>query len=47
MKRGEVWWINFDPAVGGEIRKNRPAVIVSCCRLGWARRNPTATIRGI
>ncbi len=29
MKRGEVWWVNFDPAVGGEIRKQRPAVIVS------------------
>ena len=29
MKRGEVWWVNFDPSVGGEIRKNRPAVIVS------------------
>ena len=29
MQRGEVWWINFDPAVGGEIRKTRPAVIVS------------------
>jgi mRNA interferase MazF len=29
MKRGEVWWINFDPAVGGEIQKKRPAVIVS------------------
>lgn len=29
MKRGEVWWVNFDPAVGGEIRKKRPAVIVS------------------
>lgn len=28
-KRGEVWWVNFDPAVGGEIRKRRPAVIVS------------------
>jgi len=28
MKRGEVWWINFDPSVGGEIRKQRPAVIV-------------------
>lgn len=23
MKRGEVWWINFDPSVGGEIRKKR------------------------
>ncbi len=29
MKRGEVWWINFDPSVGGEIKKQRPAVIVS------------------
>ena len=29
MKRGEVWWVNFDPSVGGEIRKKRPAVIVS------------------
>lgn len=29
MKRAEVWWINFDPSVGGEIRKQRPAVIVS------------------
>lgn len=29
MLRGEVWWIEFDPAVGSEIRKKRPAVIVS------------------
>jgi len=29
MKRGEVWWVNFHPSVGGEIRKERPAVIVS------------------
>jgi mRNA interferase MazF len=29
MQRGEVWWVNFDPAIGGEIRKQRPAVIVS------------------
>jgi mRNA interferase MazF len=29
MKRGEVWWVNFDPSVGGEIMKKRPAVIVS------------------
>lgn len=28
-RRGEVWWINFDPSVGGEIQKVRPAVIVS------------------
>ena len=29
MKRGEVWWTNFKPAVGGEVRHERPAVIVS------------------
>ena len=29
MKRGEVWWIAFESAVGGEVRKERPAVIVS------------------
>ena len=29
MKRGEVWWVNFDPSTSGEIRKKRPAVIVS------------------
>jgi len=29
MNRGEVWWVNFEPAVGGEIRKRRPAVIIS------------------
>ena len=29
MKRREVWWVNFDPSVGGEIQKKRPAVIVS------------------
>ena len=25
----KVWWINFDSSVGGEIKKKRPAVIVS------------------
>ncbi len=29
MKRGEVWWINFELSIGGEIKKKRPAVIVS------------------
>lgn len=29
MMRGEVWWVSFDPSLGGEIRKTRPAVIVS------------------
>ena len=29
IRRGDVWWVAFDPSVGGEIRKTRPAVIMS------------------
>ncbi len=29
MRRGEVWWINFDPSIGSKTHKRRPAVIVS------------------
>lgn len=29
MKRGDVWWVRFGPSVGGEIRKRRPAIIVT------------------
>jgi mRNA interferase MazF len=29
MRRGEVWWISFEYSEGGEIKKKRPAVIVS------------------
>ncbi len=29
MIRGEVWWVEIDPPVGGEVQKERPAVIVS------------------
>jgi len=29
MTRGSVWWVEFDPSVGTEIKKTRPAVIVS------------------
>ena len=34
MKRGEVWLVNLDPTVGAEIKKTRPAVIVSHDALG-------------
>ena len=36
-RRGDVYWMNLDPVVGTEIRKTRPAVIVSndsCNRYG-------------
>ena len=29
IKRGDVWWVAFDPSLGGEIQKTRPAVVVS------------------
>ncbi len=29
MRRGEVWWVSFPSPIGGEIQKERPAVIVS------------------
>ncbi|MFO0912180.1 MAG: type II toxin-antitoxin system PemK/MazF family toxin [Pirellulales bacterium] len=29
MKRFDVWLVNLDPTVGSEIKKTRPAVIVS------------------
>lgn len=27
--RGEVYWVNLDPTIGSEIRKTRPALVVS------------------
>ena len=29
VKRGDVWWVNFDPTVGSETQKVRPAIVVS------------------
>ncbi len=29
QRRGDVWWVNFDPSVGGEVQKARPTVIIS------------------
>ncbi len=34
MQRGEVWLINLDPTIGAEIKKTRPAVIVSDDAIG-------------
>ncbi len=36
-RRGDVYWVNLDPVVGTDIRKTRPAVVVSndsCNRYG-------------
>lgn len=29
IKQGDVFWVNFDPLVGSEVKKIRPAVVVS------------------
>jgi mRNA interferase MazF len=34
MTRGEIWLINLDPTIGAEIKKTRPAVIVSSDAVG-------------
>lgn len=38
IRRGEIWWVNLDPTQGSEIRKARPAVVVSADALNRARR---------
>ncbi len=34
MKQNEVWLLNLDPTIGAEIKKTRPAIIVSDNSLG-------------
>ncbi|MDR1442386.1 MAG: type II toxin-antitoxin system PemK/MazF family toxin [Bifidobacteriaceae bacterium] len=29
MRRGEIWWANFEPGLGAEANRARPAVVVS------------------
>ncbi|GFZ95652.1 type II toxin-antitoxin system PemK/MazF family toxin [Okeania sp. KiyG1] len=33
-KRGDIWLTNFDPTIGSEIRKIRPAIIISSDGIG-------------
>ena len=30
MNRGDVYLVDFEPSIGAEIRKKRPAMIISC-----------------
>ncbi|MDR3626614.1 MAG: type II toxin-antitoxin system PemK/MazF family toxin [Ignavibacteriaceae bacterium] len=34
IKRGEIWKVNFDPTIGAEIKKQRPAVVISSNSIG-------------
>jgi mRNA interferase MazF len=38
VRRGNIWWVNLDPTLGSEIRKSRPAVVISANALNRARR---------
>ena len=38
MKRGDLFWVNLDPTVGSEIRKQRPCVVVGANPINKARR---------
>ena len=34
MQKGEIWTLNLDPTLGGEVRKTRPVVIISADLIG-------------
>src|SRR4051794_6336810 len=38
IRRGDIWWVVLDPAQGSEIRKLRPAVVMTADALNRARR---------
>jgi mRNA interferase MazF len=38
VRRGDIWWVNLDPSQGSEIRKTRPAVVMTADALNRARR---------
>lgn len=38
VRRGEVWWVDFEDAEGGEMRLMRPAIVVTADALNRARR---------
>lgn len=34
IRRGDIWLVNFDPTIGAEMKKTRPAVVVSSDAIG-------------
>jgi len=34
IKRGEVWLVNFEPTIGREIKKTRPAIVINSDKIG-------------
>ena len=37
VRRGDTWWVTLDPTLGAELRKTRPAVVVTVDALNQAR----------
>jgi mRNA interferase MazF len=37
VRRGEIWWVDFDTAHDGEMRRMRPAVVITADALNRAR----------
>ena len=37
-RRGDIWWVNLDPARGSEIKKTRPCVVIGTNILNQRRR---------
>jgi mRNA interferase MazF len=38
IRRGDIWWVDFEPTQGAEIRKRRPAIVITADALNRARR---------
>jgi mRNA interferase MazF len=38
VRRGDIWWVDFDVADDGEMRRMRPAVVITADALNRARR---------
>jgi mRNA interferase MazF len=40
IERGDIWWVNLDPTVGSEIKKQRPCVVLSANEINRIRATP-------
>ena len=38
LRRGDIYWVNLDPAVGSEIKKKRPCILIGATPINEARR---------
>jgi mRNA interferase MazF len=45
-KRSEIWLVNFDPTIGTEIKKIRPAIVISSDAVGKLAKKLAAPITG-